>query len=231
MNVVLVPGFWLDASSWDAVTPALVSAGHHVHAITPPGLDSLETDRSAITLQDHIDAVVAAIDAIGEPVVLIGHSGGGPTSYAAAGLRPDAVRRVVFVDAGPNAAGDPINAQLPAASGEVPLPDWSAFGEEELRDLDDRIRAEFAARAIPEPAAVARTPFSYPDDAARRVPATVICCAFTGDELREEIARGAAWASELAAVDDVEYVDLPTGHWPQFTKPAELAAILVDVVR
>ena len=31
---------------------------------------------------------------------------------------------------------------------------------------------------------------------------------------------------------DVEYVDLPTGHWPQFTKPAELAqAILAAVER
>jgi pimeloyl-ACP methyl ester carboxylesterase len=30
----------------------------------------------------------------------------------------------------------------------------------------------------------------------------------------------------------VEYVDLPTGHWPQFTKPAKLAqAILAAVER
>ena len=38
--------------------------------------------------------------------------------------------------------------------------------------------------------------------------------------------------AELAAVHDVEYLDLPTGHWPQFTKPRELAeAILAAVDR
>ena len=35
---------------------------------------------------------------------------------------------------------------------------------------------------------------------------------------------------ELARIRDVGYVDLPTGHWPQFTKPAELGqAILASV--
>jgi hypothetical protein len=27
----------------------------------------------------------------------------------------------------------------------------------------------------------------------------------------------------------LDFIDLPTGHWPQFTKPAELAAALVSV--
>jgi hypothetical protein len=35
---------------------------------------------------------------------------------------------------------------------------------------------------------------------------------------------------ELEKVVDYELVDLPTGHWPQFTKPRELAhAILVAI--
>jgi hypothetical protein len=38
--------------------------------------------------------------------------------------------------------------------------------------------------------------------------------------------------AELARIRDVEYLDLPTGHWPQFTKPAELGeAILAAVDR
>ena len=35
------------------------------------------------------------------------------------------------------------------------------------------------------------------------------------------IEAGHPYVAELGAVNDVEYVDLPTGHWPQFTKPAE----------
>jgi hypothetical protein len=29
---------------------------------------------------------------------------------------------------------------------------------------------------------------------------------------------------------DLDYVDLPTGHWPQFTRPAELGRVLVDAI-
>jgi pimeloyl-ACP methyl ester carboxylesterase len=36
--------------------------------------------------------------------------------------------------------------------------------------------------------------------------------------------------AELARIKDVEYVDLPTGHWPQFTKPAELGAAIQAAV-
>jgi hypothetical protein len=32
---------------------------------------------------------------------------------------------------------------------------------------------------------------------------------------------------ELAKIRDVEYVDLPTGHWPQFTRPEDLARAVV----
>ena len=35
---------------------------------------------------------------------------------------------------------------------------------------------------------------------------------------------------ELASMRQVDYVDLPTGHWPQFSRPAELGRILVDVI-
>jgi pimeloyl-ACP methyl ester carboxylesterase len=32
---------------------------------------------------------------------------------------------------------------------------------------------------------------------------------------------------ELAAVD---LVDLPTGHWPQLTKPTEFTALLIEIL-
>ncbi len=33
MDVILIPGFWLDASSWSEVSPVLVEAGHTVVAV------------------------------------------------------------------------------------------------------------------------------------------------------------------------------------------------------
>ena len=34
---------------------------------------------------------------------------------------------------------------------------------------------------------------------------------------------------ELAKIRDVCYVDLPTGHWPQFTKPGELGQAILAI--
>src|SRR5712692_4288876 len=164
MNIILIPGFWLDASSWDDVTPALEKAGHRVRALTLPGLESASADRRSIRLRDHVDAVVAAVDEAGGPVVLVGHSGGGPIAYAAADARPDRVARVVYVDAGPAGDGQAINDGMPAVDGEIRLPDWSEFGEDDLRDLEDKLRKAFRARAVPEPAAVASDPLALTDD-------------------------------------------------------------------
>ena len=38
MDVILVPGLWLDASSWDSVIPALERAGHRASPLTLPGV-------------------------------------------------------------------------------------------------------------------------------------------------------------------------------------------------
>lgn len=35
---------------------------------------------------------------------------------------------------------------------------------------------------------------------------------------------------ELSRMKDHEIVDLPTGHWPQLTRPADLAAAIVAAV-
>lgn len=230
MDIVLVPGFWLDGSSWEQVTPVLERAGHRVHPLTLPGLESRDADRSGIGLADHVAAVVAAVDRVDAPVVLVGHSGGGAIAYAAADARPDRVARLVYVDAGPLGPGQAINSELPVVDGEIPLPDWSVFGPEEMRDLDDDLRAAFRARAVPEPAAVATDPQVLHDDRRYGVPATIICCAIPGAQLREWVAQGVPFVSETATLTDVEYVDVPTGHWPQFTKPAELAAAILAAV-
>ena len=231
MHIILIPGFWLDGSSWDAVVPALEQAGHRPHPLTLPGLESKAADRSAITLADHIDAVVAAIDAIDPSdgkVALVGHSGGGAIAHAALDARPERVVRVVYVDSWPAGDGRAINASLPAENGEVPLPDWSVFDDEDLVDLDDELRAAFRARAIPTPEHVTRDKLELSDDPRRyKVPATVIACEFSSAQLREWM-QGEPNLQELGKLTDVSYVDLPTGHWPQFTKPAELGAAIVQ---
>jgi pimeloyl-ACP methyl ester carboxylesterase len=230
MDIILIPGFWLDASSWDEVAPALRQAGHRVQALTLPGMESKDADRSEITLRDHIDAVVAVIDATGPAdakVVLVGHSGGGAIAHAAADARPGRVARVIYVDSLPLGEGGLINDELPVENGEVPLPDWSLFEKEDLVDLDGDLRAAFRARAIPTPVHVTSDRQHLSDERRYDVPATVIACEFSGAQLREWMAQDHPGLRELAKVRDVGYVDLPTGHWPQFTKPGELGQAIV----
>ena len=47
--------------------PVLEQAGHRTHALTLPGMESKDADRSEITLRDHVDAVVDVIDSL-DPV-------------------------------------------------------------------------------------------------------------------------------------------------------------------
>ena len=230
MDIILIPGFWLDASSWDEVAPVLQQAGHRTHALTLPGMESKDADRSGITLRDHINAVVSVIDSFDPAngkVVLVGHSGGGAIAHAAADARPGRVARVVYVDSGPLGEGGVVNDELPVENGEVPLPDWSLFEKEDLVDLDDDLRAAFRERAIPTPAHVTSDPQRLFDERRYDVPVTVIACEFSSAMLREWLAQDHPAVRELAKIRDVDYIDLPTGHWPQFTRPGELGRAIL----
>jgi pimeloyl-ACP methyl ester carboxylesterase len=142
----LIPGFWLDGLSWNEVVPALDQARHRTHALTLPGMESQDADRSEITLRDHIDAVVEVIDSVDlaeGKVVLVGLSGGGAIAHAAVDVRPDRVACVVYVDSGPLDEGGVIN---------------------------DELRAAFRERAIPSPGHVARDPQQLPTSDATTCP-------------------------------------------------------------
>ncbi len=233
MDIILIPGLWLNGSSWDEVVPALEQAGHRTHPLTLPGMESKDADRSEITLRDHVNAVVEVVDSFdpaGGMLVLVGHSGGGAIAHAAVDARPERVDRVVYVDSGPLGEGGVINDELPAENGEVPLPDWSLFEAEDLVDLDPELRAAFRERAIPSPARVTSDPQQLSDERRYDVPVTVIACEFSAAMIREWIEQEHPFVRELAKIRHVDYIDLPTGHWPQFTRPAELGrAILASV--
>jgi pimeloyl-ACP methyl ester carboxylesterase len=85
-TVALVHGTFADASSWSKVLKVLDDAGVPVQAISNP-LRSLTTDG---------EYVASAVSQIEGPVVLVGHSYGGPTiTYASA--KASNVQALVFV--------------------------------------------------------------------------------------------------------------------------------------
>lgn len=232
-HVVIVSGYWLGAWAWDAVVPVLRDAGLTPHPVTLPGLGapgSPGEPRPGITLDDHVAAVRDLVDGLEGDVVLVGHSGGAFVVQMVVDQRPDRVRRVVYVDSGPLNDGLALRPGDPA--NDVPLPSWAELEAEgsSLDGLDDDALARFRALAMPQPGGVATAPVRVGDPRRFAVPVTAICTSIPSGVLRELIGSG-QMPSELGAYADVEYVDLPTGHWPMLSRAADLGAALTAAAR
>ena len=225
--IVLVPGFWLGAWAWDEVVSALRGDGHDVTTLTLPGLGSPDADRSAITLSDHVDAICEAVTNAGSPVVLAVHSGAGAAGYAVSDRIPDRIAAMVYVDSGP-ATG----ALDPDAAEEVPLPSREELEQEENLDgLSEEQLDTFRQRAVPEPGGVLRQAPELTNDARLDVPSTAICTGFTSDQYKDAVKEGYAWLGGFGELRNITWVDLPTSHWPMWSRPRELADIIGDVAK
>jgi pimeloyl-ACP methyl ester carboxylesterase len=226
--IILVPGFWLGAWAWDEVAAALRADGYDVTAMTLPGLESADADRSSITLADHVDAICAAVTAAGRPVVLAVHSGAGAPGYAVTDRIPEQIAAMVYVDSGP--ATGALDPDFDAV--ELPLPSPEKLAEEEnLEGLSEEQLQTFRRRAVPEPGAALREAVELTDDARLDVPSTVVCTGFPSEQIKDAVRKGYTWLGGLAELRDVTYVDLPTSHWPMWSRPQELAAVIGDVAQ
>src|SRR4029077_14547456 len=135
--IILVPGFWLGAWAWDEVVAQLQADGHDVTAITLPGLESKELDRSTITFADHVDAIIRALEAAGRPAVLAVHSASGYSGYAASDQVPERIAARVLLDTPPG--NPPLDRDF--SDVEKPL-DWASVSAEE--NLDGLSEAQMA---------------------------------------------------------------------------------------
>src|SRR5215472_5108273 len=88
MNIVLVHGAWAEAGSWDKVIPILQKAGHHVIAVELP----------EHSLADDVATAKRAINLVGGPVTLVGHSYGGMVITNAGHNNPN-VKGLVYIAA------------------------------------------------------------------------------------------------------------------------------------
>src|SRR5512132_1569608 len=66
-NIILVHGGWADGSSWSKVVTILKDSGHKVIAVNMP----------LHNLADDVATVKRAVELVGKPVILVGHSYGG----------------------------------------------------------------------------------------------------------------------------------------------------------
>jgi len=224
--IILVPGWWLGAWAWDELVERLRAEGHDPTAVTLPGLASADVDRSSITLDDHVMAIVDAVRGPGRPVVLAVHSGAAVSGYAASDRVPGSIAHLVYVDTGP-----PVGALDPDFDAvEKPPPSREQLEEDEPVDgLTDEHFERFAERAVPQPGGPIRDAPALTNDARRDVPSTVIATGYTSDQYKEALEEGQGWLAGLGELRELRWIDLPTSHWPMWSRPDDLAQILGDI--
>jgi pimeloyl-ACP methyl ester carboxylesterase len=205
MDIVLVAGLWLDGSAWDLVVPGTPDA----------------------TLQDQVEAVLAAVDACEAPVLVVGHSAACTLAWCAADGRPTRVARVAMIGGFGRPDGAPYAVTFPVVDGVIHFPGWEPFEGDLSDDVSAELKERLARDAVSVPGRAALGIVRLTDVRRHHVPVTVVCPEFTPAEARAWVDDGNA--PELAQVEHLDFVDIEAGHWPMFTKPLELARILAGL--
>lgn len=220
----LIHGAWHGPWCWERLTPELESRGHRV-----VGVD-VRFDDPAATFDDHAATVVAALGAEHGDVVAVGHSLGGFVLPWVAAQR--SLRRLVYlcgVLAEPGrslaesdrehrilAPGYP--AGLAGVDGGTRWVDTGLARSLFYSDCDDQIAAAAVVRLRVQARGLMTQP--CPLDYRPPVPSTAIVCA-------EDPMVDPGWQRRVADEwTGAHLVELPGGHSPFFSRPAELADVL-----
>ena len=227
MDIVLIAGIWLDGSAWDDVVPELERLGHRAIPLTLPGQGDGDT---AATYDDQVGRdprrgrrhrrARRSSSATRPPCTL---------AWVAADRRPDeggarrAGRRL------PNDDGETYFGFFEPVDGVVPFPGWEPFEGPDSDDMSPELKASVAAGAHRR--ARRRHPGHRPPH--RRAPLRR-----AGDDdlpgvqprPRRRSGSTAATSPSSPTPTSVDFVDIDSGHWPMFTQPAALAA-LIDEAR
>ena len=173
-------------------------------------------------------------------VVLVGHSYAANVITGAADQVPERIARLVYVDTWPLPDGvaqidlNPPEArqgqeQQVATEGEgwrLPLPSWEELDQgNELRGLGEAERHLMRERAVDQPFGTTTQPVRLTNPARQTLPKTAIWCSLTSEEVQGLIDAYPALCSELTT-PGWQVIEFPTGHWPMFSRPHDLAELL-----
>jgi pimeloyl-ACP methyl ester carboxylesterase len=243
---VLVPGFWLGGWAWRSVTRSLQANAHEVYAVTLTGLGEKKHLNSAqVDLDTHINDVFNLIEYEGlSDVILVGHSYAGLVITAVADRLPQKLAKLVYIDTAPLPNGVSLidfyppdmrklyrqRVAIDGAGWRLPFPPWEELDKTgAAKDLDADMRAVIDARATDMPFGPARQPVSLASTGRAKLPKTAIWCTTSPQQVKQIVESGNPMFKELAG-PEWTFTELRTGHWPMFSKPRELADILLQQV-
>lgn len=228
-TILLIPGHWLGAWAWDEVLEHLTSLGHRAIPLTLPGLDETDSGRLTRTLEEQAAAIEQAARASTGPVIVVAHSGANAPVSLVLDRRPELFSRVIWVDSGPAAPGAAFAPDFPEDIEGLALPPFELLGEQaSIEGLNADQLERFRNRAVSEPGTVLRQVVQLTNDARFDVPAAFVCCSIPSSQVQELVKAGHPMFAEVAHLKNVHYVDLPTGHWPMWSRPADLAQAIAS---
>ncbi|GGR40938.1 alpha/beta fold hydrolase [Streptomyces roseolus] len=228
-NYVLVAGARLGSWAWDEVVPHLAAAGHGVHPLTLSGL--AEKRGVPAGQQTHVQDIVDEVERQDlREVVLVGHSYSGIPVGQAAERIGDRLAGVVFVDSSVPAdgasfvaswpdGGVTVRASIAENEGFWPVAPAAHF---EDHGLSDEQIARIVRGSTPHPGATLTEP-AVLERPLGDFPATYVKCTLGDPEPSDDVA-------ELLAGEHWRLIEMDTGHWPMFSRPRELAQVLLDTV-
>lgn len=224
-TIILIAGHWLGAWAWDEVLEHLKTDHSRAIAMTLPGLDAHDPERATKTLDAQAEAILGVITQHGnQPAILVAHSGANAPVSLVMDRYPELVHRVVWVDSGPVATGSVFAPDLPEELEELPLPPFDVLAQQaSLEGLSAEVLEQFRTRAVPEPGPVLRQPIELTNDARRKVRTTLVCCSIPSAQVLELAQTGHPMFTEVANLEHLDVIDLPTGHWPMWSSPRDLA--------
>lgn len=243
-NFVLVPGFWLGGWAWRDVTDILREKEHKIYPVTLTGLgERVHLGSEQTNLDTHVSDVVNLIEFEElDDVYLVGHSYGGIVITQVADKIPERLAKLIYADSAPLpdsvATVDFYSPERLAAfenavaehgdGWRLPLFLWKELDEgNNLKDLTEEDKNRIERLATAQPFNTARQKLSLKNPARRKLSKLLILCTHTTAQIKELIDSGEPLFQELAD-PNLTFVELPTGHYPMFSRPAELAEILLE---
>jgi pimeloyl-ACP methyl ester carboxylesterase len=242
---VLVSGGWLGGWCWQRVARRLRQEGHDAYPVTLTGLgERVHLASPQVDLETHITDVVNLVEFEDlHDVVLLGHSYAGLVVTGVADRVPERISQLVYVDTGPIPDGTALIETFPTEARRhierqveklgdgwrFPVPpreELATFGS--LEGLDDARLEMLRSRAVDQPFGTFTQPLRLENPAREALPKVGILCSFSLEEVQAIIDSGNPVFRELAS-PTWRFVELPTGHYPMFSRPDDLAVVLLDL--
>jgi pimeloyl-ACP methyl ester carboxylesterase len=232
---VLVHGAFQDSSAWDLVIPELEAAGATVVTASLAGRDGDETPRQEQTVEAHVAAVSAVVEAQDGSVILVGHSYAGLIISQVAENMPESVDTLIYV-----AAYLPLSGEYQGSISENDL--FSQLNANLVIDEESLtlgVNPEtFAEVFCPDcnEAQAEMVSTSQLDESLAAIPGTVELSDENFGSIRKVYIMAAQdfvlsaqlQAFMLSRVPVERIFSLNTGHAPYITAPEALAALLIE---